>query len=98
MTEEMIQKAEKMGAKRWQKYGRDRLYINASMLGYTYDCYNTGNIHHAYLDGDIISNCEMNRVLGARTYIDVKTGEVVKGYDEPGYSEKVDKLAKELGV
>ena len=35
MTEEMIKKAEKMGAKRWQAHGKDRLYINAEVLGYT---------------------------------------------------------------
>lgn len=98
MTEEMIKKAEKMGAKRWQAHGKDRLYINAKALGYTYDCYNTGNIHHAYLNDGMISNCEMRRVLGAKTYIDVETGKLSVGYDDYNYGKQVDKFVKELGL
>lgn len=98
MTEEMIKKAEKMGAKRWQKNGKDRLYINAESLGYTWERYNTGNIKNAWLNGEMISNCEMRRVLFTKTYIDVETGKVFSGYDEKHYSEQVEKFAKELGI
>lgn len=98
MTEEMIKKAEEMGAKRWQAHGKDRLYINADALGYVYDCYNTGNISHAYLNAEMISNCEMRRVLGAKTYIDVETGKLFIGYNEYHYGKQVDKFVKELGL
>ena len=98
MTNEQIEKAEQMGAKRWQSYGKDRLYINARTLGYSWDYYNSGNIHHAYLDGASISNSEMRRVLGSKTYIDVETGKVVKGYDEYNYGKKVDEFVKELSI
>ena len=98
MTEEMIKKAEAMGANRWQKNGKDRLYLNAEAFGYTWETYNTGNIKNAWLDGRRISNSEMRRVLFAKTYIDVETGKVVSGYNESDYSKQVEKFVNELGI
>lgn len=58
------------GARRWTKGSMDRLYINADVLGYEYERYNTGNIRYAEYNGERISNSEMGRVLSAKTYID----------------------------
>jgi hypothetical protein len=35
--EEMIQRLEGLGFKRWTKGNMDRMYVNATMLGFTYD-------------------------------------------------------------
>lgn len=69
--EQKIEMLEKMGARRWQKGNMDRLYINADVLGYEYTKYKSGNIHTATLNGKSISNSEMYRVLGYKTYLDI---------------------------
>ena len=56
-----------VGGNLWENYGKKRIYFNVSdvlaMAGYDYDCYNTGNISGATLNGERISNSEMRRVL-----------------------------------
>lgn len=76
MTNEMISKLEKAGAKRWTKGRFDRLYINAWVLGLECTYYNTGNISSATFKGEHISNCEGYRMKAAKTYIDIETGEI----------------------
>ena len=71
-TEEKIEKLIKAGAKRWTKNGMDRLYINAKVLGLEYQTYKTGNVSYAEFNGEHISNCECNRILAAKSYINVK--------------------------
>lgn len=60
-----IEMFEKMGAKRWQKNGMDRLYVNADMIQAICDKYNEGVI-------------PMNRAARecGKLWIDVETGEV----------------------
>lgn len=55
----------------------DRLYVNANALGLHCSYYNTGNISSASINGKSISNCEARRMKASKTYIDVKTGEVI---------------------
>jgi len=74
---ERIDELEELGFKRWQKGTFDRLYINATQLGLVCQYYKTGNIKAATFDGDSISNSEAYRMKAAKTYIDVKTGEVI---------------------
>ena len=76
MTEQMIDALEKLGFRRWQKGIMDRLYINARALGLELEYYNTGNIRHATLGGTEISNCMARKLQYAKTYVDVKTGEL----------------------
>ena len=71
--DQMIKKLEKLGFKRWQKGGFDRLYIDASRLGLVCDYYKTGNICRAEFNGERISNSEGYRMKAAKTYIDVDT-------------------------
>ena len=74
---ERIDELEEQGFKRWQKGQFDRLYINADQLGLECKYYKTGNIKSALFNGDEISNSEAYRMKAAKTYIDVKTGEVI---------------------
>lgn len=85
-----IDELTELGFKRWQKGGLDRLYINPAPLGLHYGCYNTGNVKWAEFNGERISNCECRRMLGAKTYIDVKTQRV---YSD---NETLRKAAAEL--
>ena len=71
-----------MGASRWQKAGRDRLYLNrvaATMAGLEYDSYKTGSVSMASLKGETISNSRASKllVLLDAMYIDVRTGKMV---------------------
>lgn len=90
MNDNEIKAMTDAGAKRWQNNGKDRLYINADVLGYEWTKYNTGNIHTASLNGEWISNCEMNRVLAAKTYIDCTTGKLHTTYTEPRYTAALE--------
>ena len=68
---ERIEELEKMGFKRWQKNGMDRMYINASVLGLTCVYHKTGTVAQAWFNGTDISNSEANRMKGSKTYIDL---------------------------
>ena len=72
----MIKRLEEKGFKRWVKGDMDRLYINATDMGLDIGRYKTGNISYAAWDGETISHAEGARLLGAKTYIDVKTGKL----------------------
>lgn len=76
LTEKRIAALEEKGFNRWTKGNYDRLYINAGALGLHCDYYKTGNISNAVFNGTSISNCEGRRMKAAKTYIDVKSGEV----------------------
>lgn len=99
MTEQMIAKFEDAGAKRWTKGDYDRLYINAGVLGYTYQKYNTGNIKSAKSPNGVdISNSEMYRVLNAKTYVDVKDGSVHTNYNDTMYTDALDAFIKTVAM
>ena len=49
---------------------------------WTCDYYKTGNVKDAAFRGDSISNCEARRLMYAKTYIDVKTGELHSDSDK----------------
>ena len=76
MTEQKIAEMLTNGFKRWTKGNLDRLYINATQLGLVLTYYKTGNIRSAEFNGDPISNSEGRRMKEAKTFIDVKTGNV----------------------
>ena len=57
--EALYERLVEMGASRWQKGGRDRIYLNGlgyKLLGLHIERYNTGNIRYAELNGESISN------------------------------------------
>lgn len=73
---ERIDELVSLGFNRWTKGNFDRLYINASLLGLVCHYYKSGNISSAWFNGDEISNSEAYRMRSAKTYIDIKTGNV----------------------
>jgi hypothetical protein len=90
--EQMIEALEKVGFKRWQKAGYDRLYIDASHLGLVCDYYNTGNICKAEFNGERISNSKGRQLKAAKTFIDVRTWTVYSTNED--LKEAAKKLAK----
>lgn len=77
MNEKMIKALESKGFHRWTKGDYDRLYANAEDFGLYTESYNSGNIKYAELNGTKISNAAAGRILSAKIYIDVKTGELI---------------------
>lgn len=72
-----IETLEGMGANRWTKYDRDRLYLQKilpEMIGLKISRYNTGNISDASINGEKISNSSAGRYLAGmeKTYYDIK--------------------------
>lgn len=70
-----------MGAKRWEKAGYDRLYLNKAGLrfaGLEISRYNTGNVSLAKLNGEKVSNAKGSRMASIveRAYIDLTTGKL----------------------
>lgn len=92
-----------MGAKRWQKAGYDRLYLNNAGLklaGLEISRYNTGNISSAKLNGEKISNSAANRILGSlnKAYINLSTGKLVytNNFDRDEIEEVMVELKNNL--
>ena len=79
----------------WVGGKHKRLYLNAKALGLKLDYYHTGNISHAWVDGETISNCEAYRITGAGAYIDLVSGELCddrRGTFEDNFGDKIDAL------
>jgi hypothetical protein len=91
MTEERIKELEGKGFKRWQKGNFDRLYINASALGLVLDYHKTGTISYAEFCGERVSNRFGGKLKNAKTFIDVKTGNLYS--DMETLKEAAAKLA-----
>src|SRR5690606_1587698 len=62
----------RIGGKEWRKGDRHRVYINRHvlqrLLGLEVKYYHTGNIRHAELRGQHISNSEARRILNSEIY------------------------------
>lgn len=70
-----------MGAKRWEKAGYDRLYLNNAGLklaGLEISRYNTGNVSLAKLNGEKVSNAKASRMASIveRAFVDLTTGKL----------------------
>jgi hypothetical protein len=98
LTDEQITKLENAGAKRWTKYGKDRLYIDADVIGLEVECYRSGSVRSAAWQGESISNSDASRIMMGRSYVDVATGDVVTKCtfnpraDVMGYDEAVQRF------
>lgn len=68
MSENIVEKFIGMGADRWTKYGKDRLYFNTreflNNIGLCFEEYNSGNISNATLNGEKISNSKCRKLIG----------------------------------
>jgi len=76
-----VEELEELGFKRWTKGNLDRMYINAKDLGLEVGYYKTGNVQWAEFEGSSISNCQARKLLGAKTYIDLKTNKIHSDHD-----------------
>ena len=79
----------------WVGGKHKRLYLNAKALGLKLDYYHTGNISHAWVDGETISNCEAYRITGAGAYIDMVSGKLYddrRGTFEDNFGDKINAL------
>ena len=82
MTDKKLETLLAMGASRWSKYGRDRLYLRncyQELLKMKISYYNSGNISSASIDGEGISNSEAYRIkdMAYDCYIDLIKDEIV---------------------
>ena len=79
----------------WVGGKHKRLYLNAKALGLKCDYYHSGNISHAWVDGETISNCEAYRITGAGAYIDMASGKLYddrRGTFEDNFGDKINAL------
>ena len=74
MSDKQVAKLEAAGAKRWSKYGKDRMYVDVTLLGADIDYYKSGNISSAYWHGERVSNADGGRLLASKVYVDVADG------------------------
>ena len=91
-----------LGASRWTKYGKDRLYLRHFImdnLDYKIDKYNTGNIRYAEIKGSQISNSMANKLWTCfeNSYIDLATGKIyADGQKEEEAIELIEELLEEV--
>lgn len=76
INDKIIEAFEGAGGKRWTKGGKDRMYFRPTDFGLRVGYYNTGNVAWAKWDGETISNCHAKRILGAKYYVNLKTGSI----------------------
>ena len=79
----------------WVGGKHKRLYLNAKALGLKLDYYHTGNISHAWVNGETISNCEAYRITGAGADIDLVSGELYddrRGTFKDNFGDKINAL------
>lgn len=88
-----IAKAMVLGARVWEKSSKSRLYLNEAgkaIIGLTYDCYSSGSIRWAELNGEEISNAECGRVFNALygAYLDLADWTIHTGLSKSAASVK----------
>lgn len=87
-----IEELEKLGFKRWTKGNYDRMYINAYKLGLEIlEWTKSRTMAKAAFCGEVISNRLAGKYIWAKTYIDLKTGEVHSDY--PELAERAKEIA-----
>lgn len=74
MGEKDIAKLMAEGGKRWSKYGKDRIYFDATTLGLEVERYGTGSVRSAEWQGESISNADARRLLNSKVYVDCADG------------------------
>ena len=83
MTEMQIAKLVEMGAKRWTRGNKDRLYFSAWTLGLGYAPRTAkSNARCLMIDGEELTITKGNKLAAAKIYIDLTTDEIVCDYPE----------------
>lgn len=97
-----IERLIELGANRWTKYGKDRLYLRHFInenLDYKIDKYNTGNIRYAEIKGEKISNSMAYKlwICFENAYIDLTTGKIyADGQKEEEAIEIIEELLEKV--
>lgn len=95
MTEKQIEKLVEMGAKRWTKGNKDRLYFSAWVLGLGYAPRTAKtNSRCLMIDGEELTITKGNKLAAAKVYIDLTTDEIVCDYPEY-FEAKVNAMLEE---
>ena len=83
MTEKQIEKLVEMGAKRWTRGNKDRLYFSPWTLGLC-NAPRTAktNSRCLMIDGEELTITKGNKLAAAKVYIDLTTDEIVCDYPE----------------
>lgn len=70
--DEKIAALEAKGFRRWTKYGKDRMYINATkLLNLDIEYRKSGTICSSEMNGESISHGEAYRLLSAKIWLDI---------------------------
>lgn len=91
-----------MMLKLWEKAGKKRGYLSekaiCAALSLTIERYKTGNVKHATLDGEEISNSECGRILGRfeNQFFDFISGSWSFDTSE-GYGKIIDEYFRSVG-
>jgi len=80
LSQNTVSALESAGLSHWVKGDMDRIYINAKDL-MDVDFYKSGNVQHAEINGEKISNTKATGLLNSKIYVDANTNEIV-GPDE----------------
>lgn len=94
-----IKKLENMGATRWTKNGKDRLYLNSAglkIIGLETETYKNGSIMSAKLKGESISNSKAGRIGSAisEAYVDLNTGKIFGRGEVSDFASDIRKALK----
>ena len=74
---ELIERLVAAGGKEWIGGTNHRVYFKAErILGLEIEKYNTGSLRNVTLNGERISNSKAGKIINAKLYVNVTTGEV----------------------
>lgn len=81
LTDDQIARLEEAGGKRWQKFGKDRIYFDATKCGLELSYYKSGNISGSILNGVVISHANGYMLKATKFYVEVSDGSVHADYN-----------------
>ena len=75
---ELITRLVQAGGKEWTGGTNHRVYFKPqNILSMEVECYKSGSLRNVTMNGERISNSKAGRIINAKLYVDVMTGEVV---------------------
>ena len=75
---DMITRLVQAGGKEWTGGTHHRIYFKPQhILGLEVEYYKSGSLRNVTLNGERISNSKAGRIINAKLYVNVPTGEVV---------------------
>lgn len=92
LTDAQIAKLEAAGGKRWQKYGKDRIYFNATSCGLELQYYKSGNISGSILNGEVISHANGALLKETKFFVEVSDGSIHHDCYNRNKAEFIDQI------